>query len=47
MYDTVEYSDYGTDDLDRWTADEADAFLAGLPSPGRTTVWRTPPSPPR
>jgi hypothetical protein len=44
-YDTVDYSDYGTEDLDRWTTEEADAFLEGRPSPGRTTVWRTPPSP--
>jgi hypothetical protein len=45
MYDTVEYSDYGAEDLDSWTAEEADAFLDGRPSSGRTTVWRTPPSP--
>jgi hypothetical protein len=42
MYDTVEYSDYGTEDLERWIGEEADAFLEGQPSPGRTTVWRTP-----
>jgi len=45
MYDTVGYADYDTEDLDHWTAEEADAFLKGGPSPGRTTVWRTPPSP--
>lgn len=42
MYDTVNYSDYATEDLDHWTAEEADAFLKGRPSAGRTTVWRTP-----
>jgi hypothetical protein len=26
--------------LDRWTAEEADHFLAGRPSSGRTSVWR-------
>ncbi|MGW6197133.1 hypothetical protein ACWF0M_13385 [Kribbella sp. NPDC055110] len=45
MYDTADYSDYGTDDLDRWAAEEAEAFLEGRPSPGRTTVWRTPANP--
>lgn len=45
MYDTADYADYGAGDLDRWTAEEADAFLAGRPSPGRTSVWRTPQSP--
>ncbi|MET9271095.1 hypothetical protein [Kribbella sp. NPDC003557] len=45
MYGCVDYSEFGTEDLDRWTAEEAKAFLEGRPSPGRTTVWRTPPSP--
>jgi hypothetical protein len=45
MYDTADYSDYGAGDLDRWTAEEADAFLEGKPSPGRTEVWRPPQSP--
>jgi hypothetical protein len=45
MYDTVEYSDYGVDDLDRWSADEANAFLEGRPSPGPNDDWRTLPSP--
>ena len=40
MYDTVEYADYGVGDLDRWTAEEAHAFLTGRRSPGRTSVWR-------
>jgi hypothetical protein len=44
MYDTADYADYDADALDRWTAEEADAFLAGDPSPGRTKVWRTPPA---
>jgi hypothetical protein len=43
MYDTVDYSDYDTDDLDRWTTEEADAFLEARPSPGHTKVWRMPP----
>ncbi|WP_432885511.1 hypothetical protein ACQPYH_01610 [Kribbella sp. CA-245084] len=45
MYDTVDYSDDGTEDLDRWTAEEVDAYLEGRRSPGRTTVWRTPSTP--
>ncbi len=42
MYDTLDHSDYTAKDLDRWTAEEADAFIEGRPSPGRTGVWRTP-----
>lgn len=45
MYDTADYSDYGPEDLDRFTAEEADAFIERRPSPGRTAVWRTPQSP--
>lgn len=45
MYDTAVYSDVDTEELERWMTDEANAFLEGRPSPGRTTVWRTPPSP--
>ena len=35
-YDTVDYAGHSTDDLDRWTAEEADAFLEGRPSSGRS-----------
>ncbi|WP_116950665.1 hypothetical protein [Jiangella endophytica] len=31
--------------LDRWTHEEADAFLAGLPSPGRADEWMSGPPP--
>ena len=43
MYDTADYSDYDEASLDAWTSEEADAFLAGEPSPGRTEVRRSPP----
>lgn len=42
MYDTVNYSSYTVADLDEWMAEEADAFLAGQASPGRTRIWRRP-----
>ena len=41
MYGTVDYSDYSTEDLDRWTAEEADAYLDARPSPvGRRSGGR-------
>jgi hypothetical protein len=40
MYDTVNYSSCTVADLDEWMAEEADAFLAGRASPGRTRIWR-------
>ncbi len=49
MYDIAEYVGYTEQQLDGWTAEEAEAFLAGRPSPGRAD-WRaahaSPPSPP-
>jgi hypothetical protein len=41
MYDTVDYyPTYTATDLDAWMTEEADAFLAGRTSPGRTRIWR-------
>lgn len=40
MYDTVNYSSYTVADLDEWMAEEADAYLDGRTSPGRTRIWR-------
>ena len=40
MYDTVEYSIYNEEELDRWTTAEASALVHGLPSPGVIGVWR-------
>jgi hypothetical protein len=42
MYDTVNYASYTAADLDKWMAEESDAFLAGRASPGRTRIWRSP-----
>ena len=42
MYETVNYASYTAADLDEWMSEESDAFLAGLASPGRTRVWRSP-----
>lgn len=39
MYDIAEYVGYTEQQLDGWTAEEAEAFLAGRPSPGRAD-WR-------
>jgi hypothetical protein len=38
VYESLGYIESSIEDLDRWTAEEADAFLEGRPSPGRTTV---------
>jgi hypothetical protein len=40
MYDTVNYPTYTAADPDTWMTEEADAFLAGRASPGRTRIWR-------
>jgi len=42
MYDEGEYLGYLQRDLDSWTHAEADALLAGRPSPGTTKVFGTP-----
>lgn len=42
MYDTLDYANYRKADLDRWTWDEATAFLDGQPSPRHTDIWRDP-----
>ncbi len=43
LYDTADYSHhYGAEDLDRFTAEEADAFIEGRPSPARTRLWQAP-----
>ena len=42
MYDTADYGPYSEDDVDNWVREEAVAFLEGLPSVGRTQVWREP-----
>lgn len=41
IYDTVDYGAYDMADADVWTAAEANAFLAGLPSPGHTQVYHS------
>ncbi len=42
LYDAADYSDYGAEDLDGSTAEEADAFIEGRPSPARTSLWQAP-----
>lgn len=46
MYDIAEYVGYTEEQLDGWTAEEAEAFLAGRPSPGRADWRATQASPP-
>ena len=38
-YDVADYTGQSLSELDRWTHDEADAFLAGRPSPRRRDTW--------
>jgi len=42
LYDTCEYGTYAVEDLDRWVNEEADAYLSGLPSLGRSQVYGEP-----
>ena len=42
-YHLADDLDYDVDVLDRWVHDEADAFLAGRPSPGSEDGWWPPP----
>jgi hypothetical protein len=39
MYEVADYVGYTEEELERWTAEEAEAFLAGQPSPGSGN-WR-------
>lgn len=43
-YDIADYTGHSLSELDRWTHDEADAFLEGAPSPRRLENSRTEPS---
>jgi hypothetical protein len=43
-YDLADEFHYDVDLLDRWVLEEADAFLAGRPSPGREGGWWPPAS---
>lgn len=42
MWDGADYAGFSVAELEDWTAQEADAFLAGRPSPGSADVWRSP-----
>lgn len=39
MYEVADYVGYAEEELERWIAEEAEAFLAGRPSPGSGN-WR-------
>lgn len=45
FYDDVECLGYGEDELDEWMRQEAEAFLAGRPSPGPPPAWQQSPAP--
>ena len=45
FYDDVEYLGYQEHELDEWMRQEAEAFLAGRPSPGPPPAWQHSPAP--